>query len=542
MLSQDTARPQPLGKSAQGGGVSQLRSTCGGSGASSLTGECEEYKNKRLQKKLSIGAYNDPLERQADRIADQVLAASSAVSGAAPLIQRFTGQATDDTGAAPASVDRVLAGASRPLDTALQQDMGRRFGYDFSQVRVHTDASAQQSARDVSAHAYTVGYDIVFGAGRFAPWTHEGRRLLAHELTHVVQQSDSRFSARAAVSVQQPSDAHLSAGASRSHSALSLQRMKYGSIKADTPAPEISGTSLEEVPENERPLVDQAIRSIAAVANDRVGFARCHDFFAKECQGDKNTLAKTFDAAVLWKWPRRVPSEAGAKAETPGTNIAYMQYAYNRGLDWLTRVLMHELLHNCGGGSGGDPFHRRADVASMYCMGAGKTEITAKSVVDLEKHWNLIIAYRRLISEWLSGRLQLTVGTDIGLTGLLRLLDTSSDVTPAELGSGTLGARRRFNVWGAERYGGLVLSADLGAGLDRFKVRAPNRGDKPSAKFGPGAVLQLGARVEFWIPDIEFKEGRATALLLEAGYRLIQPLTPEARRIHGFIVGVGFSF
>ena len=66
--------------------------------------------------------------------------------------------------------------------------MAQRFGYDFSRVRVHCDEAADQSARDVNAHAYTVGHDIVFAASRFAPNTLEGRRLLAHELVHVVQQ------------------------------------------------------------------------------------------------------------------------------------------------------------------------------------------------------------------------------------------------------------------------------------------------------------------------------------------------------------------
>ncbi len=66
--------------------------------------------------------------------------------------------------------------------------MESRFGFDFSLVRAHEDGVAQQSARDVNAHAYTVGNDIVFAEGRFAPGTRDGRRLLAHELTHVVQQ------------------------------------------------------------------------------------------------------------------------------------------------------------------------------------------------------------------------------------------------------------------------------------------------------------------------------------------------------------------
>ena len=64
-----------------------------------------------------------------------------------------------------------------------------RFGRDFSQVRLHTDTQAAESARAVNSRAFTVGQDVVFGAGQYAPGTSEGRRLMAHELTHVVQQS-----------------------------------------------------------------------------------------------------------------------------------------------------------------------------------------------------------------------------------------------------------------------------------------------------------------------------------------------------------------
>ena len=91
----------------------------------------------------------------------------------------------------PASVDHVLASSGSPLEPALRQDMERRFGHDFSRVRVHSGAAAEQSAQDVNANAYTVGQNIVFGAGRFAPETHEGRRLIAHELAHTIQQSSA---------------------------------------------------------------------------------------------------------------------------------------------------------------------------------------------------------------------------------------------------------------------------------------------------------------------------------------------------------------
>ena len=160
--------------------------------AGSKCAECAKKKSG-LQRKLTIGASNDPLEQEADQVADQVLAAPahSTVSAVPPRIQRFTGQATEGMDTAPASVDRVLASSGWPLEPALQQDMGQRFGHDFSRVRVHSGAAAEQSARDVNANAYTVGHNIVFGAGQFAPGTHGGRRLIAHELTHVVQQTDA---------------------------------------------------------------------------------------------------------------------------------------------------------------------------------------------------------------------------------------------------------------------------------------------------------------------------------------------------------------
>lgn len=191
---QNTAAKSPLvDKSSHAKLLLQRKCACGNSASSSLSGECGECNKKRLQKKLSIGASNDPLEQEADRVADQVLEASShsSFSSATPSIQRFMDQATGNLDAAPPSVDQVLSGSGKPLDSALQHNMEQRFGHDFSQVRVHTGLAAEQSARDVNAHAYTVGQNIVFGADRFVPGSHEGQRLLAHELTHVIQQSGS---------------------------------------------------------------------------------------------------------------------------------------------------------------------------------------------------------------------------------------------------------------------------------------------------------------------------------------------------------------
>lgn len=178
----------------------QRKCACGGTPGP--TGECEECSKKNqlgLQTKLRVNEQGDIYEKEADRIADQVLAgpAHSGVSAAPPRIQRFSGQSNGQMHAAPASVDHALASPGKPLEPALRQDMEQRFGYDFSQVQVHSGAAAQQSAGEVNASAYTVGHNIVFGDGRFAPETHEGRHLIAHELTHVVQQSGSnRYLAR----------------------------------------------------------------------------------------------------------------------------------------------------------------------------------------------------------------------------------------------------------------------------------------------------------------------------------------------------------
>lgn len=94
--------------------------------------------------------------------------------------------------AVPPIVHDALRSPGRPLDTATRTFMQGGFGYDLSRVRVHTDEKAAESARAVGAAAYTIGRDVVFGTEQYQPGTSAGRRLLAHELTHVTQQADSR--------------------------------------------------------------------------------------------------------------------------------------------------------------------------------------------------------------------------------------------------------------------------------------------------------------------------------------------------------------
>ena len=172
-----------------------------------------------IQTKLAIGESNDAYEQEADRVAKQVMRTSepqpervcqcggscpscksdqTTLSQQTSQIQRI--QATETGEVAPLVVDEVLSSPGRPLDPATRAFMEPRFGYDFSDVRVHTDARAAESARAMDALAYTVGSNIVFDQGQYKPNSVQDH-VLAHELTHVVQQSQ-RTQAKQGAGVQ----------------------------------------------------------------------------------------------------------------------------------------------------------------------------------------------------------------------------------------------------------------------------------------------------------------------------------------------------
>ncbi len=126
------------------------------------------------------------------------------------ILQRRVGQsspATSNSTSVASSVRETLRSSGTPLDAATRANLEPRFGYDFSQVRIHTDAKAADSARDVNALAYTVGRDVVFGAGQYSPGTSAGRILLAHELTHVVQQGGPEYDSSGPLKIDPPDSA-----------------------------------------------------------------------------------------------------------------------------------------------------------------------------------------------------------------------------------------------------------------------------------------------------------------------------------------------
>lgn len=106
-------------------------------------------------------------------------------------------------------VHDVVSSGGRPLEPDVREDMETRLGHDFGDVRVHDDSAAHDSARAVNAHAYTVGSDVVFQRDKYDPSSDDGKKMLAHELTHVVQQRSGPVDgspAAGGINVSDPSD------------------------------------------------------------------------------------------------------------------------------------------------------------------------------------------------------------------------------------------------------------------------------------------------------------------------------------------------
>jgi len=176
-----------------------------------------------VQPKLTVGAPNDEYEREADRVADQVMRIRQPsgvdLTPGDPKIQRLCQGCEEEVRRQPLEEEEELLQTKRisrrggltpepeaqaqiaaathggaPLPTNTRKFFETRFGQDFTDVRIHVDAAAADSVSSVNARAYTLGRDIVFGSGQYAPGTFRGKQLLAHELTHVVQQGKSKLS------------------------------------------------------------------------------------------------------------------------------------------------------------------------------------------------------------------------------------------------------------------------------------------------------------------------------------------------------------
>ncbi|MFH8251255.1 DUF4157 domain-containing protein [Microbacterium sp. B2969] len=157
-----------------------------------------------LATSLAVSSPGDQLEREAERAADRLLGGQNDASRSPAEVEGADVQRTATTsGPARVDADPTPTGPGRPLPAAVRAWAEPRLSPDLSRVRVHADGAAAAAAAQVSADAFTVGDHITFGAGRFAPDSLSGRRLIAHELAHVVQSSST---SRGRVVHRQPHD------------------------------------------------------------------------------------------------------------------------------------------------------------------------------------------------------------------------------------------------------------------------------------------------------------------------------------------------
>jgi hypothetical protein len=146
------------------------------------------HERGELQAKLSVGRAGDATEREAERVADSVTGVDDRNGDRDVTVRRKpTGDSVTVDRETERQVDPVTRGG-RPLPGTTRSRFEERFGRDFSDVRVHTGADADAAARSIDAEAFTLGSDVAFASGNYRPGTTEGDRLLAHELTHVLQQ------------------------------------------------------------------------------------------------------------------------------------------------------------------------------------------------------------------------------------------------------------------------------------------------------------------------------------------------------------------
>jgi hypothetical protein len=153
-----------------------------------------------LQPKLEVGSVDDSMEHEADAVADRVMRTPDR------FVQRKCAECENEerlqkkdngSGHSPSVSEgtdhsiRSSSGAGPGMDGETQSFMSSRMGHDFSDVKIHTDREAVRMNRELSAKAFTVGRDIYFNEGEYQPGSQEGRHLLAHELTHTVQQGGS---------------------------------------------------------------------------------------------------------------------------------------------------------------------------------------------------------------------------------------------------------------------------------------------------------------------------------------------------------------
>jgi hypothetical protein len=285
---------------------------------------------------LTIGGARDPAEKAADRAADRVMR----LARPEPVVKRECSACAEDgeerqvraksapgsapvapgAAAAPASAGQSKAigalGGGRPLASAERAFFEPRFGADLSPVRVHDGAVADRASKAIDARAFSLGNDIAFAHGEYSPGTDDGRRLMAHELAHVMQNG-------------------------------SEARGKIGRKPAIQKADHPTQAEFKAVPDKDEPRLMAALAIIEQVSKN----AKCKAFFKSNCSGGKkDELQQAIDNSKIYKRVvsgLRFGGMVSRDKTTDPRDIAYTPYVFRVGRWQLAASLLHEMFHTC---------------------------------------------------------------------------------------------------------------------------------------------------------------------------------------------------
>lgn len=278
-----------------------------------------------LQPKLAAKEIDDPHEREADRVAEQVVASRSPAPPEPTAI------------VSPRSIGSAGAGefgGGQSLDASVRTQMEPRFGYDFSGIRVHTGAQADRSARSFGALAYTTGRDVVFRAGSYSPHTKDGQRLLAHELTHVVQQhkgADANGPQLKAIATRfqdEPTLDEISDG----KKALKQGDKGEAVIRVTTALSELGFYKNSVIDEKFDPVLTSAVSDYQTARGlkgkvpdgtvEQKTFGKLDQDFSAGFKVERNLIAKQKSATILGETQSLDPAERTASARAISTETA----------------------------------------------------------------------------------------------------------------------------------------------------------------------------------------------------------------------------
>ena len=176
----------------------------------------------------------------------------------------------------PSIVYEVLRSPGQPLDAGTRAFFEPRFGHDFSNVRVHTDSQAARSAQAVNALAYTVGRDVVFADGQYAPQISSGQKILAHELVHVLQQRGTAGASGPTLTVGQPEDQHEQEADSMAEAAMETRESRVHGLNSLSVTADSSVDLVRRVvnylrqlpPDESQPYLERFDRSVTSLEAD----------------------------------------------------------------------------------------------------------------------------------------------------------------------------------------------------------------------------------------------------------------------------------